>query len=1382
MTNTPQSRDEPFSAGALLRLDQACDRFEAAWRAGERPQLEDFLGDVAGPDKQELFRELLAVELACRRQRGERPTPGDYRARFPQYIERIQVVFQEEAGVDKEAQASLTRLDLLAPAPWVKAAAALGPPDPPAAGGGSAPVLAGVGELGRYAFVEKIGAGGMGMVLRVHEPVLNRYLALKVLKEEHRGCPDLERRFLEEAQIAGQLQHPGIVPIHELGTLPDGRPFFTMRLVKGRTLGEQLASRASPADDLPRFLMIFEQVCQAMAYAHARRVIHRDLKPSNVMVGAFGEVQVMDWGLAKVLPVTSVMSPTEAPATEEAPASVVETVRSASGEKATAGALGTWAYMPPEQALGETGRVDQRADVFGLGAILCKILTGESPYVGTDAQVQLQAKLGQVQQALGRLETCGAAAELVRLAKACLAPRPEERPQDAGAVAQGISTYQRGVQEHLRQAELARAQAEVQAQEERKRRAVEQARAQAEGRRRRATIGLGVALLLLVCGAAAAALWYQNHQARLDAEQSQRSAEAQRRKEAREEAIRRALEQAGQQLDELHKRLQEPNGVFALLNRPSDWRLFLNLARQSLEHAEKLKAAAQEPIEEDLAGRVRQLTDELMQDDADLRLALRLEKIREDRSGLMDRRSMDRQAAQQYSQAFREARLEVLPGREPELARSVARSRIKGALLSALDDWALAAAFQLNDVYKNILEVTRRADPGPWTDRLRDPRNWSNRAALDELVKGVADEVQLKSLTPQTLVLWGALLQANKADTEDWRRHAQELYPADFWLNFELANIFGETNLRQAEGFCRAALAARSGSPAAWTMLGVLRDKQGDQKGASAHYQKALVLDAKYAPAWNNFGNVWKRQGDLKQAAEHYWEAIKLNPTLGPPWSNLGYLLADKGDYVRAAMHFRKSLEMDSSQPDGWLGLGSLFMDKRKLKEARFHLEMAVKVDPRCAPAWYRLGNLVLWAGDPVEEAKPYFAKALAIKPRYVEALLNAGYVLLKRGDHKGAVKYYEKALALDQRSGIAWVMLGAARLEQGNPKGAVDAFRKAVGAEPNNPGFRSELGTALTRLGEFQEAADMLEEGRRLLPQLKEPLQYSVEEVQEQLAAALATNRQMLDVEKRLENVLRGAEATPTDRIDLAIFCGIFKRRYHDTVQLCTEAFSEQPELADTKSGLRYNAACFAAMAAAGKGDGNRRLTEKERDSFRSQALRWLRQELDARAISFQMRRGRPETYAALYLWQFDPDLTSVRERKELRGLPDALQQPWRQLWKDVNQIWQRVEASSTCTELAGLLTDKQPQQVHELAVKAGRAYVIEIVSKDFEPVLRMEDANGKSLKDFDRAYSPIDSNIHIAFPARRDETRRLVIILPEGQTAGEYEITIREFPSLNE
>ena len=239
----------------------------------------------------------------------------------------------------------------------------------------------------RYQLQGEIARGGMGAILKGRDVDLGRTLAVKVLLEAHKDNELAIERFIEEAQIGGQLQHPGIAPIYELGRFDDRRPFFTMKLVHGDTLAWLLMTRRSAGQDRAKLLGIFEQVCQTVAYAHSRRVIHRDLKPANIMVGSFGEVQVMDWGLAKVLPKEG------QPVKQSAPdplkgQSVIQTIRSAAykneqDESTPAGlfagasvgsatqmgsAMGTPAYMPPEQALGEVDQMDRRADVFGLGA------------------------------------------------------------------------------------------------------------------------------------------------------------------------------------------------------------------------------------------------------------------------------------------------------------------------------------------------------------------------------------------------------------------------------------------------------------------------------------------------------------------------------------------------------------------------------------------------------------------------------------------------------------------------------------------------------------------------------------------------------------------------------------------------------------------------------------------------------------------------------------------------------------------------------------------------------------------------------------------------------------------------------------------------------
>ena len=309
------------------------------------------------------------------------------------------------------------------------------------------------------------------------------------------------RRFVEEAQIAGQLQHPGIVPVYELGRLPDERLYIAMKLIRGRTLAELLEGRADAAEDRPRYLAIFEQVCQAMAYAHACGVIHRDLKPSNVMVGSFGEVQVMDWGLAKVLDRGGVADE-ERSLRGQADAEPVRTLRTGStADESRAGSvLGTPSYMAPEQARGRLDTLDERADVFGLGAILCEILTGLPPYTAPSGnEVYRKAERADLAEALARLDACGAEAELVALAKSCLAAAPRDRPRDAGVVVAALTAHLAGVQERLKAAELARARAESRAAEERKRRLL--------------VAGLAASLLALAALGGGGGLWLTRQRA-----------------------------------------------------------------------------------------------------------------------------------------------------------------------------------------------------------------------------------------------------------------------------------------------------------------------------------------------------------------------------------------------------------------------------------------------------------------------------------------------------------------------------------------------------------------------------------------------------------------------------------------------------------------------------------------------------------------------------------------------------------------------------------------------------------------------------------------------------------------------------------------------------
>ncbi len=289
-------------------------------------------------------------------------------------------------------------------------------------------------HLGRFIVRESIACGGMAIIVRAHDDVFRRDVACKLLLRQHASRTRLVERFLLEAQVTANLQHPGIVPVYELGRLDDGRPYFAMKLINGHTLQSLLQAQPS---NTSHHLQIFEKVCQTLAYSHSRGVVHLDLKPSNVMVGSFGEVHLMDWGLARICD-NSVSIPFDSGPHNEDRGPTGHAF--GSNTSATSYVDGTPSYMSPEQARGEA--VGLRSDVFGLGAMLCEILTGEPTYVGNNpSKVLLSAVAANLSDVHDKLERIGSDKPMVRLAQRCIAVDPENRPGDAGVVAAEVTAY-----------------------------------------------------------------------------------------------------------------------------------------------------------------------------------------------------------------------------------------------------------------------------------------------------------------------------------------------------------------------------------------------------------------------------------------------------------------------------------------------------------------------------------------------------------------------------------------------------------------------------------------------------------------------------------------------------------------------------------------------------------------------------------------------------------------------------------------------------------------------------------------------------------------------------------------------------------------------------
>ncbi len=307
----------------------------------------------------------------------------------------------------------------------------------------------------RYVDLGVLGTGGMAIVHRVRDRLLDRRVAMKVLAARLAADPTMRARFLQEARLLAALRHPGIVPVHDLGELPDGRPYFTMDEVRGRSLGEVLAEGTV---SLPFRIGVLTRVCACVAYAHTMGVLHRDLKPGNVMLGDEGEVRVVDWGIARTGGAEPAIGgerawgfPPDAP------------------QHTRVGAInGTPAYMAPEQAAGDTAAVGPHTDVYALGAVLYTLLAGRPPFRGGDSREVLEGSPPPV----GDVAGAPLPIELVTLCEQAMARAPADR-QTAAALGEALGAWLAGEQRvahalaalevaaaHVAEAEVARAEAD----------------------------------------------------------------------------------------------------------------------------------------------------------------------------------------------------------------------------------------------------------------------------------------------------------------------------------------------------------------------------------------------------------------------------------------------------------------------------------------------------------------------------------------------------------------------------------------------------------------------------------------------------------------------------------------------------------------------------------------------------------------------------------------------------------------------------------------------------------------------------------------------------------------------------------------------------------
>jgi tetratricopeptide (TPR) repeat protein/tRNA A-37 threonylcarbamoyl transferase component Bud32 len=378
----------------------------------------------------------------------------------------------------------------------------------------------------------------------------------------------------------------------------------------------------------------------------------------------------------------------------------------------------------------------------------------------------------------------------------------------------------------------------------------------------------------------------------------------------------------------------------------------------------------------------------------ELKVAVRLENIRLNRGPLVDGHFNKSAADREYEQAFRDRGLGKVNDDPEGVAARVKASGVHRALIAALDDWAVCATDKHRQAW--CLNVARLADPDPegWRNRVRDPQEWQDRSALAEL----AGTAPIAGQSMHLLVAVGERLQDLGGDATKFLKRVQREHPGDFWANFRLGNAVVKQDPKDAVGFYRAALAVRPGAVIVCNNLAFALKATGQFDEAIDCYERAIQIDARYAPAHSNLGVALNAKGKPDKAIDCFRRAIEIDPGLAHAHNNLGNALRAKGDLVKAIDHYEQAVRLAPGSPEPHYNLGLIKKAQGKMEEAIAHYEKALRIAPRLFQAHNNLGNILIDQGR-LEEAITHFQQAVDLKPTDALSQSNLARALQMKAD-----------------------------------------------------------------------------------------------------------------------------------------------------------------------------------------------------------------------------------------------------------------------------------------------------------------------------------------------------------------------------------------------
>jgi tetratricopeptide (TPR) repeat protein len=1277
------------------RVNAVCNQFERAWKAGQRPGIEEYLGDTPEPARSALLRELIALEIACRRRAGETPREEDYQARFP-YLS-LPLEKEKVSGTFSEELADV---------------------HPPYSGPEMVPDTF-FAEVPGHEILGVLGRGGMGVVYKARQLSLNRTVAVKKILAGDDASPAELARFRHEAEAAACLQHPNIVQIHEVGQ-QDGRPYLVLEYVDGGSLAEQLAGTPQPARAAAQLV---ETLARAMHFAHEHGIVHRDLKPANVMLArGTGGLPVLPDGQAGCLSHDLVPKITDF--------GLAKRLDGGPGLTASGAIVGTPSYMAPEQAAGKGKEVGPAADVYALGGILYECLTGRPPF-------KAQTPLDTVLQVLADDPVPPARfqpkmpRDLETICLKCLQKQPRQRYGSARELAEDLRRFEAGEPIRARPAGP-----------------LEQLIKWVKRRPLAATLG-AVSLAVMLAGAGSW-LW-------LAQDRAQRGAATTRAVEQalQEATLLRLQSRAGDQAAS-GKALAAVTRAQTLLERGEGeaglvWRV--QQLREQLKDEEKDRdmVVSLEEI------RLRQTdikddTFDMARADQEYAQAFRDYGI--DVEGLEQAESAHRIGTRAIKVELAAAlddwalvRLALVPklelGNEGNAARwqrlvEIARladsdpwrDRVRTALVQsdkeALQKLAaqkevatlspptlvlLGKALVLADNHSRAVQLLQHAQhryPGDfWINyQLASFHLDSRPPQADAALRFATAALALRSKSAGAHFKLGLALQKKRQWDEAsaaYRRaieisgnytmahnnlgivhyHQEQLDKAiaaygeairsnknhpqpHYNLGLALAK---KGQVGQAIAAFREAVRINKDFASAHLDLGIALEKQGQVDESIASFQEALRSNKDHARTHFNLGNALKKKGQLDQAIAAYREAIRLKPDYAVAYTNLGIALAKNEQVDEAIGAFHEVLGINRNHPQAHYNLGVALYRKGQVDEAIAEYRAAIRSNPDYADAHNNLAGALEQKGK-ADEAIAEYREAIRSNKNHPRANYNLGLALHKQGKLDQAIDAYRAGIQVDKNYAKAHDNLGRALAGKGQVEEAIQHFGQAIKLDPKGVEAHMGLGMALRSQGRLDEALDSLQRGRQGIAPTDSRLH--------QLQQMIHETESMRKLAPRLAVILKG-EAKPADageRLVLATLCRVCQQRYLAAACFCAEAFAERPALAeDLKAAHRYHAACAAALAGCGQGKDAQKLDDKERARWRQQALDWLRADL---ALRTQQLNGGPaeaaEAGGKLAYWQRDQDLAGLRDNAALAKLPEDERAAWGMLWDEVADVLQRA------------------------------------------------------------------------------------------------------------